>query len=226
MPSNIHRTSVASESESEVTQSCWLFVTPRTVAHQAPPSMGFSRQDYWSGLPFPSPGDLPDPGIEPGSPNFPADALTSEPPFISLVSAFVVQALHCVRLCDPMDCNTPGFPVPHYLPEFAQVHGVCIVICWYWLDLLWSGLWSVVDLGWPWLSGCVAGRGTPSRARNWALVQHSEMNCPRRHMCWHSKRFYWERAPGWRAVGWGKPGELLCQSCRFYGDGISSPGCF
>ena len=55
------------------------------VAYQAPLSMGFSRQEYWSqeywsGLPFPSPGDLPDPGIEPGSPAFQADALTSEPP--------------------------------------------------------------------------------------------------------------------------------------------------
>ena len=49
--------------------SCvWLFATPWTVAHQAPPSMGFSSQEYWSGLPFPSPGDLPDPGIEPWSP--------------------------------------------------------------------------------------------------------------------------------------------------------------
>ena len=57
-----------------------LFATPWTVAYQAPPSMGFSRQEYWSGLPFPSPGDLPDPGIEPGSPTFQADALTSEPP--------------------------------------------------------------------------------------------------------------------------------------------------
>ena len=45
-----------------------LFVTPWTVAHQAPLPMGFSRQEYWSGLPFPSPGDLPDPGIEPRSP--------------------------------------------------------------------------------------------------------------------------------------------------------------
>ena len=44
-----------------------LFVTPWTVAHQAPPSMGFPRQEYWSGLPFPSPGDLPHPGIEPVS---------------------------------------------------------------------------------------------------------------------------------------------------------------
>ena len=46
----------------------WLFATPGTVAYQALPSMGFSRQEYWSGLPFPSPGDLPNPGIEPGSP--------------------------------------------------------------------------------------------------------------------------------------------------------------
>ena len=46
----------------------WLFATPWTVAYQARPLMGFSRQDYQSGLPFPSPGDLPDPGIEPRSP--------------------------------------------------------------------------------------------------------------------------------------------------------------
>ena len=45
-----------------------LFVTPWTIAYQASPSMGFSRQEYWSGLPFPSPGDLPNPGTEPGSP--------------------------------------------------------------------------------------------------------------------------------------------------------------
>ena len=57
-----------------------LFATPWTVAYQASPSMEISRQEYWSGLPFPSPGDLPDPGIEPGSPELQADALTSEPP--------------------------------------------------------------------------------------------------------------------------------------------------
>ena len=57
-----------------------LFATPWTVAHQAPSSMGFSRQEYWSGLPFPSPGDLPDPGIEPRSPTLQADALPSKPP--------------------------------------------------------------------------------------------------------------------------------------------------
>ena len=60
-----------------------LFVTPRTVAYQAPPSMGFSRKEYWSGLPFPSPGDLPHPGIESASPVAPTLAgrlFTTEPP--------------------------------------------------------------------------------------------------------------------------------------------------
>ena len=61
-----------------------LFATPWTVAYQAPPSMGFSRQQCWSGLPFPSPGDLPDPGIEHGSPTLQADALPSEPPGTNL----------------------------------------------------------------------------------------------------------------------------------------------
>ena len=57
-----------------------LFAIPWTVAYQAPPSIEFSRQEYWSGLPFPSPGDPPDLGIEPGSPALQADALPSEPP--------------------------------------------------------------------------------------------------------------------------------------------------
>ena len=61
--------------------SCvWLFATSWTVAHQASLSVGFPRQEYWSGLPFPSSGDLPDPGIEPRSPKLQADALLSEPP--------------------------------------------------------------------------------------------------------------------------------------------------
>ena len=55
-----------------------LFATPWTVAYEDPQSMEFSRQEYWSGFPFPSPGDLPDPGIEPGSPALSADALPSE----------------------------------------------------------------------------------------------------------------------------------------------------
>ena len=63
-----------------VTKSCPTLATPWTVTHQAPPPMEFSRQEYWSGLPFPSPRDLSDPGIEPGSPTSWADALMSEPP--------------------------------------------------------------------------------------------------------------------------------------------------
>ena len=55
-----------------------LFVTPRTVARQVPLSMGFSREEYWSGLPFPSPGNFPDPGIKPRSPVLQADSLLSE----------------------------------------------------------------------------------------------------------------------------------------------------
>ena len=59
-------------------QSCPTLATPWTVAHQAPLSIGFSRQGYWSGLPFPFPGDLPDPGIEPRSPALQADSLPTE----------------------------------------------------------------------------------------------------------------------------------------------------
>ena len=66
---------------------------PWTVAYQAPPSMRFSRQEYWSGLPFPSPEDLPDPGIEPRSPAFQADALTSEPPGKPLKANLIIGRL-------------------------------------------------------------------------------------------------------------------------------------
>ena len=61
-----------------VTKSCLTLVLTWTVACQAPLSMGFSRQEYWSGLPFPSPGDLSNPGIEPGSPALQADSLPTE----------------------------------------------------------------------------------------------------------------------------------------------------
>ena len=63
--------------EKMVAKSCLNLATWLTVACQIPLSMGFSRQEYWSGLPFPSPGDLPDPGIEPGSPALQADSLPS-----------------------------------------------------------------------------------------------------------------------------------------------------
>ena len=64
--------------DSLVAKSCPTFATPWTVARQAPLSMGFSRPEYWSGSPFPSSEDLPDPGIEPGSPTLQADDLATE----------------------------------------------------------------------------------------------------------------------------------------------------
>ena len=62
----------------------WLFATPWSVVNQAPLSMEFPRQKYWNGYPFPSPGDIPDPGIKPGPPTFQADSSLSEPPKKSL----------------------------------------------------------------------------------------------------------------------------------------------
>ena len=88
-----------------------LFATPWTIAYQAPPSMGFSRQQYWSGLPFPSPGDLPDPGIEPGSPGFQADTLTSEPPGKSLnctTHSWIVALLRWRGLSNSMSYAVQG----------------------------------------------------------------------------------------------------------------------
>ena len=71
-----------------------LFATPWTVAYHTSPSTEFSRQEYWSGLPFPSPGDLPDPEIEPRSSALQADALLSEPPGNPLV----ILATSIIRL--------------------------------------------------------------------------------------------------------------------------------
>ena len=71
-----------------------LLATPWTVGHQAPPSVGFPRQEYWSGLPFPSPGDLPDPGIEPWSPAPQADSLLSELP--GKPSAYTVRDVNYI----------------------------------------------------------------------------------------------------------------------------------
>ena len=90
-----------------------LFVTLWTVAHQAPPSTGFSRQEYKSGLPFPSPGDLPDPGIEARSPTLQADALTSAPPgkpltHLHIKSESESRSVASDSLCDPMDYTVHG----------------------------------------------------------------------------------------------------------------------
>ena len=79
-------------------------MTPWTLAHQALLSMGFPRQEYWSGLPFPSPGDLPDPGIKPAS---------SAKDNVMLCYAKSLQS--CRILCDPIDGSLPGSPVPGIL---------------------------------------------------------------------------------------------------------------
>ena len=99
------------------------------AAHQVPLSLGFSRQEYWSGLPFLSPGDLPNPGIKPRSPASQADALSSEPPgkpipymcrYICIISfmyaAAAAKSLQlCPTLCDPIDSSPPGSAIPGIL---------------------------------------------------------------------------------------------------------------
>ena len=87
-----------------------LFATPWTVARQAPLSMEFSRQEYWSGLSFPSPGNLPDPGIEPeslASPELSGGFFTTKPP--GKPPTLATQS--CLTLCDQMDYSPPGSSV-------------------------------------------------------------------------------------------------------------------
>ena len=96
------------------------FATPGIIAHHTPLSMGFCRQEYWSGLPFSPPGDLPDPGIEPMASAWPADSLPLS--HLDPKKQWSDQSLSRVRLCDPMNPSTPGLPVHHQLPEFTQTH--------------------------------------------------------------------------------------------------------
>ena len=91
-----------------------LFATPWTVACQVPPPTGFSRQEYWSGFPFPSPEDLPDPGVEPRSPALQADCLPSEPPEKSLTIQRQNQTLSI-----HMHVILRGFQKPH-LGEISE----------------------------------------------------------------------------------------------------------
>ena len=95
----------------------WLFATPWTVDCQAPPSVGFSRQEYWSGLLFPSPGDLPDLGIEPGSPTLQADSLLSEPPRNPFIAPSTTHVHACIlhMLGNQPLCFAQGVPGPRHL---------------------------------------------------------------------------------------------------------------
>ena len=89
--------------------------------------MGFSRQEYWSGLPFPSPRDLPDPGIKPRSPTLQADALT----YAAAAAAKSLQS--CPTLCDPMDGSPPGSPVPEILqPRTLEWVAISFSNAWKW----------------------------------------------------------------------------------------------
>ena len=82
--------------DSLVAKSCLTLATPWSVVLHAPLSIGFSRQEYWSVLPFPSPGDLPDPGVEPRSPALQADSLLVEPTGMFKVLALERIAWKCI----------------------------------------------------------------------------------------------------------------------------------
>ena len=105
----------------------WFFATPWTVAHQAPLSMGVSKQGNWSGLPFPSPGDLPDPGIEPASPALTGRFFTTEPPWKSIVDLRNLQ-IFFLQDVSPGQKNpivrfafvTSVAPLEPYSPVFIQ----------------------------------------------------------------------------------------------------------
>ena len=94
-------------------------MTPWTVARQAPLSMGFSRQKYWSRLPIPTPGDFPDPGIKPTSlvsctsGGFFTTSTTGEA-LVSMLKSESEVTQSCPTLCDPADCSPPG----------SSVHGI------------------------------------------------------------------------------------------------------
>ena len=107
-------------------QSYLTFVMLWTVVRQGSLSMGFSRQEYWNGLPCSPPGNLPNPGTEHESLVSPALQVDSWPqshqgsPIWACCWCSVTKS--CLTLCDPMDYSMPGFVVLHYLLEFAQIH--------------------------------------------------------------------------------------------------------
>ena len=119
-----------------------LFVTPWTVAYHAPLSMEFSRQEYWSGLPFPSPEDLTNPGIEAGSPTLYTDTSPSEPLrksvwkraaynfLVTIIRVNVyMHAQSYLTLCDQMDCSLPESSV-HGISQARILEWVAISFSW------------------------------------------------------------------------------------------------
>ena len=112
-----------------------LFVTLWTVACQDPLFMGFPRQEYWSGLPFPAPGDLPNPGMEPMSLTSPAMAGEF---FTTAAAAAAAKSLQsCPTPCNPIDGSPPGSPIPGILQArtlewvaiaFSYEYSVCVLV--------------------------------------------------------------------------------------------------
>ena len=118
-----------------------LFVTPRSVAYQAPPSMGFPRQECWTGLPVPSPGDLPDPGIEPRSPALQADSLPSEPPCMvtnldSILKSRVITLSTRVHLVKVMVFSVVMHGCESWTIKIAERRRIDAFELWCWRRLL------------------------------------------------------------------------------------------
>ena len=124
------------------------FETPWTVAYQASPFIKLPRQKYWSGLLFSSPGDLPDPGIEPVSPALVGELFTTEPPGGSseVHYCYCLVAKSCLTLCDPRYCSLPG----------SSVHGILQARILEWVAIFFSR-----GSSWPrdWTQvSCIRGR--------------------------------------------------------------------
>ena len=122
--------------------------------------MGFSRQDYWSGLTCSPPGDHPNPGLEPRSPALQADSLPSEPPgkpkvLIAIAIAKSLQS--CLTLCDPIDGSPPGSPVPGILQARTLE----------WVAISFSNAWK-----WKWNRSVMSD---PQRPHG---LQPSRLFCP------------------------------------------------
>ena len=108
-----------------------LFMTPWTIAHLAPLSVEFSRQEYWCGLPFPSPGDLPVPVTEPGSPALQADSLLDAPPG----KPVVVHSISCAQSFSYVWLSATPWTVSHQAPLSMEFPGKNPGVgCHFWLQ--------------------------------------------------------------------------------------------
>ena len=146
-------------------------MTSWTVARQVPLSMGFPRQEYWGRLPFPSPGELPDPGIKPISPALAGRFFTTEPPGGSseVHYCYCLVAKSCLTLSNPVDCSPSG----------SSVHGISPQEYWSGLPFPFPG--DLPDLEIKPLSPALAGRfftaETPGMPFRGALKSHRGSPC-------------------------------------------------